>query len=182
MLPSNSLINTQSWLYFSLICVYILPALGWYIVFAIICYEINTYILVTQASLRSWDRLGPRTLLVVVLYPISRSASKFGIVWGTIKINWSIATPPSLLYTQIAAASHSPKWNWITWGNIAFIPLGVLQRHTSTASDLLLCIRITRGIIKTKTFNSSLEGSFVIEGQPHLNPHQNYSWCDSLVR
>ena len=88
------------------------------------------------------------------------------------------------MYTQTAAASHSPKGNWITWGNIVanavLIPLGVLERHTITTSYLLTCIWITG--IKTKAFDSFLEGFFVIEGQPHLNPHQNYCRCDSLVR
>ena len=92
-------------------------------------------------------------------------------------------TPPNLLYTQTAAASHSPKWDWITWGNIVMvlIPPGVLERHTiSITSHLLTCIWITT--IKTKAFDRFLEGFFVIEGQAHLNPHQNYRWCDSLVR
>ena len=118
------------------------------------------------------------------LHPISRNASEFGNAWGIIKINRNIRTPPNLLYTQIAAASHSPKCNWITWGNIVtvrrVIPLGVLDRHTITASRLLTCTWITA--IKTKAFDSFLEGFFIIEGQPHLNPHQNYRWCDSLVR
>ena len=51
-----------------------------------------------------------------------------------------------------------------------------------TTSYLLTCIRITKGIIKTKTFDRFLEGFFIIEGQPHLNPHQNYSWGNALAR
>ena len=80
-----------------------------------------------------------------------------------------IPTPPRLLYTT--ATSRLPKCNWIIWKSIILIPLGVLERHTTTTSHLLTCIRVTRGIIKTKSFNSFLEGFFVIEGQPHLNPH-----------
>ena len=101
-----------------------------------------------------------------------------------IKRNLNIPTPPDLLYTQTVAASHSPKCNWIAWDNIALrvIPLGVLERHTTTTSHLLFCIRITGGIVKMKTSDRFLEGFFIIEGHPHLNPHQNYCWCDSLVR
>ena len=71
--------------------------------------------------------------------------------------------------------------NWITWGSTILISLGVLDWHTTSTSHLQTCIRITRGIIKTKTFDSFLERFFVIEGQSHLNPHQNYRWCDSLA-
>ena len=38
------------------------------------------------------------------------------------------------------------------------------------------------GIIKTKTRGSFLEGLFVIEGQLHCDPHQNYCWCNALAR
>ena len=62
---------------------------------------------------------------------------------------------------------HSAKYVQITWGIIQthiFIPLGVLGDHTSR---LLRCIWITWGIIKTKTFDSFLQGFFVVEGQFH---------------
>ena len=59
-----------------------------------------------------------------------------------------------------------------------FTPLLVLGaklgRHTAG-------IRITWGIIKTKTSGSFLEGFWVIKGQSHCDPHQDYCWCDALV-
>ena len=89
----------------------------------------------------------------------------------------------SLLYYDSPAASHSPKCNGITWDNIILIALGVLQRHTAATFQLMTCIWIIRGIaIKTKAFDRFLEGFFIIEGQPHLNPHQNYRWCDALTK
>ena len=148
----------------------------------------NQYIYISVTSLLprpgTWDRLRVSTLLVIVLHPISRSSNNFGtpIAWRIIKTNWNIRTSPSLLYTQTVAASYSPKWNWITWCDIVtvFVPLGVLERHTITASDMLTCICITA--IRTKAFDGFLEGFFIIEGQPHLNPHQNHCWCDSLAK
>ena len=121
------------------------------------------------------------TSFTEALHPISsRSSSEFGIAWGIIKRDLNILTPPNVPYTQTTAASHSPNCNRITWDNSILVPLGVLERHTITASQLLTCIRITT--IKMKAFDSFLKGFFVIEGHPHLNPHQNYRWCDSLVR
>ena len=32
-----------------------------------------------------------------------------------------------------------------------------------------------------KTFGGFLEGFFVIKGQTHWDPHQDYCWCDALV-
>ena len=111
---------------------------------------------------------------------MSRSAyaGEFGIAWRIIKKNLNIPTPPTRILPNTTATSHSPKCNWITWGNIILIPLGVLERHTITTSDML----VTKGIIKTKAFDRFLEGFFVIEGQPHLNPNQNYRWCDALAK
>ena len=64
-------------------------------------------------------------------------------------------------------------------------PHSVLERHIQapTASHLSTCIRITTGIIKTKTFDSFHERFFVIEEQPHssLNSHQNYCWRNTLA-
>ena len=116
-----------------------------------------------------------------VLHPIgNRSSSEFGISWGIIKRSLNIPTPPNFPYTQTTAASHSADCNRITWDNSILVPLRVLERHNITASHLLTCIRITT--IKTKAFYSFLKGFFVIEGHPHLNPHQNYRWCDSLSK
>ena len=56
--------------------------------------------------------------------------------------------------------SHSPKYIWIIWGHIILIPL---ERHSNSRR----CIRITRGVIKTKAFGSFLEGFYVIEGQSY---------------
>ena len=42
-------------------------------------------------------------------------------------------------------------------------------------------IRITWGIIKTKTSSSFLEGFWVIKGQSHWDPHQDYCRCNALV-
>ena len=118
------------------------------------------------------------------LHPISRNASEFGNAWGIIKRNLTIPTPPNQLYTKTTPASHSPKCDRVIWGNTVtvIVPLEILKRHTITTSHLLLNIRNIKGIIKTKTFDRFLEGLFVIEGQPHLNPHQNYRWCDALAK
>ena len=121
------------------------------------------------------------TSFTEALHPISSRSSSELITWGIMKRNLNIPTPPNFPYTQATAASHSPNCNRITWDhNIILVPLGVLERHTITTSHLLTCIRITT--IKTKAFNSFLKGFFIIEGHLDLNPHQNYRWCDSLVR
>ena len=57
--------------------------------------------------------------------------------------------------------------------------LSKLGQHTFHS---LRCIRITWGIIKMKTSDSFLQGFFIIEGQFHWDPHQNYCWCDALSR
>ena len=51
-----------------------------------------------------------------------------------------------------------------------------------TFHTLMCSIRITRGIIKTKTSGSFHERFFVIEGQSHWGAQQNYRWCDALSR
>jgi hypothetical protein len=115
----------------------------------------------SSPSLLSCDR-------TQLLHPISQSV--FGIAWEIIKTNLnSILTPqaPSLRVLYTTATSHSPKCILITWDNIILIPLEILKRHTTTTSHLLTGIRITRGIIKTKTSHSFIEGFDVIEGQSH---------------
>ena len=75
----------------------------------------------------------------------------------TPKLKLHIPTPDLL---DATATSQSTKCIWITLDNTILVPdpLGVLERHTSTTSHLLRCsIRITRRIIKTKTFSSFLE-------------------------
>ena len=128
----------------------------------------------------SWD------CPMMLLHPINRSEFKYRIACqcGNIKRNLTISTPLNLLYTKTTAASHSTKCNRITWGDIVtvLVPLGVLKRRTVTTFHLLTCIRIISRIIKAETFDRFLEGFIVIEGQLHLNPHQNYRWCDSLAK
>ena len=51
-----------------------------------------------------------------------------------------------------------------------------LRRHTTSTS-----IRITLGKIITKTSGSFFEGFWIIKGQSHWDPHQDYCWCDALV-
>ena len=67
----------------------------------------------------------------------------------------------------------------IVWGILT--PL--LGRHTINTFHLLMySIRITWGIIKTKTSGSFHERFFVIKGQSHWDAQQNYCWCDALAR
>ena len=61
-----------------------------------------------------------------------------------------------------------------------FTLLLVLQGRL-TSSTTSARIRITWGIIKTKTSDNFLEGFCVIKGQSHWDPHQNDCWCNALV-
>ena len=123
---------------------------------AIICKEINIFTPLLRL-------LGTAQYIV---HLISRHDFKFGISGGLSKETW-IPTPPNLPYATTATFHwHSPNCNWITWGSIILIPLRILEWHTSTTSDfkLLICIRVTGGIIQMKTFHGFLERFFIIEG------------------
>ena len=94
--------------------------------------------------------------------------------------------------TTATSHRHSPNFKYgmiritcqwlggIITANILMIPL--LGRHTTTTSHSLKWIRITWRIVKIQTSDSFFEGFFVIEGQSHWDPHQNYCWCNTLGR
>jgi hypothetical protein len=98
------------------------------------------------------------------------------ILGTTIATSYHFNFFTSLLGRHTATASHLPKCIRITCGviktNINYIMIHipllvlVLERHTIiTSHSESPSICITWGIIKTKTFNSFLEGSFVFERQ-----------------
>ena len=110
-------------------------------------------------------------VLIVVLHPINRAEMRLSCILRLLLL----PTRRSRIGSLGAISSRTT--------DLIYLEVLRVERHTITTPRCLLrCIWIDTIFVKTKTFDSFLEGSFVIEGQPHLNPHQNYRWCDSLVK
>ena len=97
---------------------------------------------------------------------------KIALFWGLRSYSIRYKTESSILRTR------NSSWSPINIISLSIftdlLALGAeLGRHTTG--------RIAWGINKTKTSGSFFEGFFIIKGQSHWDPHQDYCWCDAPV-